>query len=226
MFECFFFFSIRSSACWSWVGEVLNSWLTTNAIFYRHDLLSLQSTKTFWFSEDSTKALAAWGAKNPRGCTSARFQHMKTKQMFVVFNVHLDFPCAKARHHSIPILLAEIGGNKEEVIVIGDFNNWPEEKEGDTPLEELIPKGQKASEILQMKEAGFVDTYHHGETPTFNGFRSTGYGPKIDFIWIAAKSVYRVHGETKVDDFHDENGHFPSDHFPVYTDFIRSSSKE
>ena len=64
------------------------------------------------------------------------------------------------------------------------------------------------------------------ETPTFNGFRSAGYGPKIDFIWITATSVYRVDGETKVDDFHDENGHFPSDHFPVYTDFIRSPSKE
>ena len=197
--------------------------MTINAIFYRHDLFSLKSTKTFWFNEDITKANAAWGAKYPRGCTRAHFEHMTTKQSFIIFNCHLDFPSENARHHSIPILLSEIGNDRQQVIVTGDFNNWPEQTDGDTPLEELIPKGQRASEILQMKQAGFVDTYQHGETPTFNGFRSTGYGPKIDFIWITLNSVYQVQGETKVDEFHDENGFFPSDHFPVYTDLIRCS---
>ena len=120
------------------------------------------------------------------------------------------------------MLLSEIEKNYKlnEVIVTGDFNNWPEEVEGTTPVEELIRLGQKASEIEQMKKAGFIDTYQHDQTPTFNGYRSAGYGPKIDFVWITLNSIYRIQGETKVDDYHDQDGFFPSDHFPVYADLI------
>ena len=112
------------------------------------------------------------------------------------------------------------GDEIDKVIVTGDFNNWPEDTEGETPADKLVLLGQNAPEIKQMKEAGFVDSYQHGETPSFNGFRKSGYGPKIDFVWISSKSVFRVEGETKVDDYHDQDGFFPSDHFPVYADLV------
>ncbi|CAF1432130.1 unnamed protein product [Rotaria magnacalcarata] len=213
----------ESSQLWSWVGEELNEYRIINAIFYRHDILSLVSTRTFWFNEHPTTIGAAWGAKHSRGCTRGQFEHRTTKQPFIIYNIHIDYPSQEARHHSIPVLLSQIKENddhNDKVIVTGDFNNWPEEIEGVTPIDELIRLGQKASEIEQMKEAGFIDTYQHGETPTFNGFRAVGYGPKIDFIWISSNSVYRVEGETKVDDYHDGDGFFPSDHFPVYADLI------
>ncbi|CAF0930980.1 unnamed protein product [Rotaria sordida] len=213
----------ESTKCWSWIGEELDEWYITNAIFYRHDQFSLISTKTFWFNEHPSTIGSAWNTKYPRGCTCAQFQHIITKQPFIIYNVHLDFPSQKSRHHSIPILLSQIkenGDHIDKVIVIGDFNNWPEQVDGETPVDKLILLGQQASEIEQMKKAGFIDTYQHGETPTFNGFRLAGYGPKIDFIWISLNSVYRVEGETKVDDYHDKDGFFPSDHFPVYTDLI------
>ncbi len=216
----------RSSQKWSWVGEELEHWHTINAIFYRHDLFSLISTKTFWFNEHPSEHGAAWGAKHSRGCTRAHFELTSTKQPFIVYNVHIDFPSQNARDHSIPVLLSQIkenGDHIDKVIVIGDFNNWPEEIEGETPADELVLLGQKAPEIQQMKQAGFIDTYQHGEKPTFNGFRKAGYGPKIDFIWISSNSVYRIDGETKIDEYHDQNGFFPSDHFPVYTDLINTS---
>jgi len=216
----------RSSQCWSWVGEELEDWHTIDAIFYRHDLLSLISTKTFWFNEHPSEQGPAWGAKYSRGCTHAHFKHKLTQHPFIIYNLHIDFPSQNARHHSIPVLLSQIkenGDHVDQVIVTGDFNNWPEQNDGDIPVDELILLGQKASEIRQMKQAGFIDTYQYGETPSFNGFRSTGYGPKIDFVWISSNSVYRVKGETKVDDYHDNNGFFPSDHFPVYADLIYTS---
>ncbi len=203
----------------------MDEWQTINAIFFRHDLLSVISTKTFWFNEHPSITGAAWGAKHPRGCTRAHFVHQITQHPYIIFNLHLDFPSQNARHQSIPVLLSQINmeDNVDRVIVTGDFNNWPEQNDGDTPVDELILLGQKASEIQQMKQAGFVDTYQHGETPSFNGFRSAGYGPKIDFVWISSNSVYRVEGETKVDDYHDKDGFFPSDHFPVYADLIHTS---
>ncbi|CAF2096333.1 unnamed protein product [Rotaria magnacalcarata] len=215
-----------SSKCWSWIGEKLDDWRKINAIFYRHDLFSLISTTTFWYNEHPDTSGAAWGANSPRGCTRGQFEHIATKQPFIIYNTHLDYPCQNARHHSIPVLLSQIkenGDYNDKVIVTGDFNNWPETTDGDTSIGELIRLGQKASEIEQMKAASFVDTYQHGETPTFNGFRTVGYGPKIDFIWISSNSVYRVEGETKVDDYHDDDGYFPSDHFPVYADLIYTS---
>ena len=222
----FFFLSnqstyIRSSQCWSFVGESFDQWQTINAIFYRHDLFSLLLTKTFWFNEHPSQAGPAWGAKSSRACTRAHFEHKITHHPYIIYNLHIDYPSQNARHHSIPVLLSQIQRNNDhidKVIVLGDFNNWPEEVEGETPPDELTLLGQQASEIQQMKQAGFVDTYQHGEASTFNGFRSAGYGPKIDFIWISSNSVYRVAGETKVDDYHDEQGFFPSDHFPVYSD--------
>ena len=212
-----------SSPRWSWVGGPIDEWDTTNAIFYRHDLLSLISHTTFWFNEHPSQPGAAWGAKHPRGCTRAHFQHTATQRPFTVYNVHLDFPSQEARDQSIPVLLSQMKSEGDEidmVIVTGDFNNWPELTEGETPVAELTRLGQNASEIGRMKAAGFVDSYQHGETPSFNGFRSAGYGPKIDFIWISSNSVFRVEGETKVDDYHDQDGFFPSDHFPVYADLI------
>jgi endonuclease/exonuclease/phosphatase family metal-dependent hydrolase len=223
MIERTFIMYYRSSKCWSWVGEELEGWHTINAIFYRHDLLSLVSTKTFWFNEHPSEHGAAWGARHSRGCTRAQFEHIITKQSFIIYNAHFDFPSQDARHHSIPILLSQIkdnGDHVDKVIVTGDFNNWPEETEGETPADELTLLGQKAPEIQQMKQAGFIDTYQHGETPSFYGFRKYGYGPKIDFVWISSNGVYRVEGETKVDNYHDKDGFFPSDHFPVYADLI------
>ena len=204
----------------------MNAENTTNAIFYRHDQLKLIATKTFWFHENPEQASAAWGAKNPRGCTRAEFEHLETRKSFVIYNLHLDYPSQEARKHSIPILLSQIkenGDTIDRIIITGDFNNWPEDVEGETPLEDLIAMGQSAPEIEQMKKAGFVDTYQHGATSTFNGFRKAGYGPKIDFIWISSNSVYRVEGETKVDEYHDEHGFYPSDHFPVYADLVHFS---
>ncbi|CAF0745656.1 unnamed protein product [Adineta steineri] len=216
----------ETTQCWSWVGEEFDHWRIANAIFYRHDIFSLISTKTFFFNEHPSTSGSAWGAKHSRAGVYAHFQHKITQHPFIIYNIHIDYPSKKARHHSIPVLLSQIKENNDHydnVIITGDFNNWPEDVEGDKPIDELIVLGQKASEILQMKEAGFVDTYKHGETPTFNGFRSAGYGPKIDFIWISSNSVYRVEGETKVDTYHDKNGFFPSDHFPVYADLIHTS---
>ncbi|CAF1555475.1 unnamed protein product [Adineta steineri] len=216
----------ESSSCWSYVGEEITQWRTINAIFYRHDILSLISTNTFWFNEHPLTFGAAWGAIGSRGCTRAHFQHKLTGHPFIIYNLHLDYPSQNARHHSIPVLLSQINQSDNQidnVIVIGDFNNWPEKIAGEIPVDELILLGQKASEIQQMKQAGFVDTYQHGEIPSFNGFQSTGYGPKIDFVWISSNSIYRVEGETKIDEFHDNNGSFPSDHFPVYADLVHIS---
>lgn len=206
---------------WSWIGKQADEFHAINAIFYRQDLFSLIKSETFWFNESRLKPGPAWGARYSCACTWAHLQSILTKQSWIVFNVHLDYPSQNARHHSIPVLLSEIEKNFrfDRVIITGDFNSWPEEVEGTTPVEQLIQLAQKASEIQQMKQAGFVDTYQHGERPTFNGFRSAGYGPKIDFIWTHSSSIYSIEGETKIDDYHDEHGFFPSDHFPIYTDF-------
>lgn len=226
-YKIFFYLLIyfRISKCWSWIGKEADELHAINAIFYRHDLLSLISTETFWFNENRTKSGPAWGARHSCACTWAHLEHIKTKQSFIIYNLHLDYPSANARHHSIPVLLSEINKNfhLNQVIITGDFNNWPEEVEGTTPVEELIRLAQVASEIQQMKKANFIDTYQHGEKPTFNGYRSAGYGPKIDFVWIRSNGNYLVQGETKIDDYHDEDGFFPSDHFPVYADLISIS---
>jgi hypothetical protein len=93
------------------VGNEADELHAINAIFYRHDLLSLISTKTFWFNEHPTTAGPAWGARTSCACTWAHLEYITTKQPFIIYNVHLDYPSQNARHHSIPVLLSEINQN-------------------------------------------------------------------------------------------------------------------
>ncbi|CAF1392044.1 unnamed protein product [Didymodactylos carnosus] len=216
--------TLKDSNKWKMIGKIIDDHETINAIFYRADEFDYKKTGTFWFNEHPEEAGAAWGAKNSKGCTWAEFFNIKNHdEKFVHYNLHLEWPRPLARKNSIPILLQYIEKqhpNEQNLIVTGDFNNWPEEVEGIIPTDELIQLGEICPEVIQMKEANFVDTFlvanpNSPNVPTFNGFRKEGYGPKIDFVYIK-KDTFHVKNAAVCE--YQENENFPSDHFAVYAD--------
>ena len=212
---------------WVYVGEPFDEWNTANAIFFRSDLFELVRTDTFWLNENPREMSRGWGAPSLRACTWVELRDKRSGKRLFLYNVHLDFVCAEARFRSILLLFESIQQevlersqlSLSDVLFAGDFNCWPEEVEGSTPMEILVPLGKNAPEILLMKEAGFIDTCFSLPSenfPTLNNYLAEPLGPKIDFIWCQDEGSFRVNAGGV--SLYQENGQFSSDHCPVYAD--------
>jgi endonuclease/exonuclease/phosphatase family metal-dependent hydrolase len=180
-----------------------------SAIFYDSTRLKLLHTQTFWLSEQpDVPGSKSWDAAITRIVTWARFKDRKTKKKFFVFNTHFDHIGKTARAESAKIILQkvkEIAG-KKPVIVTGDFNSEP----GDDPYK-IITDNNNAERLTDSKTV--CVTPHYGPTGTFNSFKSkeTSNDP-IDYIFVKNKIRVLKHATLS----QSWQGHFSSDHFPVF----------
>ena len=175
-------------------------------ILYRGDRFRIAEHGTFWFSDTpGVPGSKSWGNSIPRICTWARFIEKSTGKGFYVYNVHLDHISQPSRVQSTRLLARRIAGRRHEdaPVVTGDFN-----------------AGEDNPAILHLKDSrkgpGLVDTFRvvHRDAKqvgTFNGFAGKTSGAKIDFIfvppWVDVKSAAILHDN--------DNGRYPSDHFPI-----------
>jgi len=184
-----------------------------SVILYRMARLKPVESGTFWFSSTPEKAGSRdWGATLPRICTWARFHDERDGVGFYAYNVHLDHQSQQSREKSVALLRERIAARKhaDPVIVTGDFN-----------ADEQNPAIRAMNEPLATTpgDAGgltLVDTFRvlHADAVdvgTFNSFKGTTTGGKIDFVFVPRgtdvleSSIIRDH----------RNGRYPSDHFPV-----------
>lgn len=180
-----------------------------SAIFYDTTRLKLLHTETFWLSEQpNVPGSKSWDAAITRVVTWAELRDRKTKKRLFVFNTHFDHKGETARAESAKIILKkvkEIAG-KKPVIVTGDFNSTP----NDDPYKIITDTGNP----YRLTDSKTVCvTPHYGPTGTFNDFKSkeTSNDP-IDYIFIRGK--VRVLKHTTLSQ--SWQGHFSSDHFPVF----------
>ena len=180
-----------------------------SAIFYDTTRLKLLHTETFWLSEQpNVPGSKSWDAAITRIVTWAEFKDRKTKKKFFVFNTHFDHIGKKARAESARIILEkakEIAG-KKLVIVTGDFNSTP----SDDPYK-IITDVNNPDKLTDSKTV--CVTPHYGPTGTFNDFKSkeTSNEP-IDYIFVKGKVRVLKHATLS----QSWQGHFSSDHFPVF----------
>jgi endonuclease/exonuclease/phosphatase family metal-dependent hydrolase len=180
-----------------------------SAIFYDTTRLQLLQSQTFWLSEQPTvPGSKGWDAAITRIVTWAKFKDRKTKKQFYAFNTHFDHMGKVARRESARLLLKkvkEIAGYYP-VVVTGDFNSKP----SDEPIQ-VITDTNNTDHLIDSKSISA--TAHYGPTGTFNGFQSKEVdGDPIDYIFL--KNGGRV---VKHATFSQSwNGHFSSDHFPVF----------
>lgn len=180
------------------------------AVFYRKDLFDTIQTSTFWCSPTPSQPGLGWDAACNRIVTWGKFKEKKSKQMFYLFNTHLDHLGKTARRESAVLLKKSIDEitKKEPVIITGDFNSKPP----DEPYQTIVGAASRRK---------FMDTRHlsrdphHGPEGTFNGFNIRDYADEpIDYIFVS-EGVSVMNHATLTDSFH---GRFPSDHFPVITE--------
>jgi endonuclease/exonuclease/phosphatase family metal-dependent hydrolase len=177
-------------------------------IFFKKDKFKLLEQNTFWLSETPEIISKGWDAALNRICTYALLKENKTKQIFWIFNTHLDHQGEIARTKGIALILYKIkmlNTQNYPVIFMGDFNSEPTE-ERIINLKKLMIDSQEISE-----ENPF------GPTGTFNGFKHIeAVTKRIDYIFLSKKSNFKVYKYAVLSDSKDLK--YPSDHLPVYVE--------
>jgi endonuclease/exonuclease/phosphatase family metal-dependent hydrolase len=177
-------------------------------IFFKKDKFKLLEQNTFWLSETPEIISKGWDAALNRICTYALLKENKTKQIFWIFNTHLDHQGEIARTKGIELILYKIkmlNTQNYPIIFMGDFNSEPTE-ERIINLKKLMIDSQEISE-----ENPF------GPTGTFNGFKHIeAVTKRIDYIFLSKESNFKVYKYAVLSDSKDLK--YPSDHLPVYVE--------
>ena len=207
------------------IGVGRNDGLTSgeySAILYLRNRYEVIEQGTFWFSDAPEVAGSMnWGNQITRICTWARMADRLDDSTFYIYNLHLDHRSQESRERSVELLAERIRDrtHPDPVIVTGDFNAGEE----NPAIRYLKGEIQRASvEAAPMDDRivpdspALTDTFRllHPEATdvgTFNGFRGTVEGEKIDYILVSTGwDVLKAEiVQTS------QNGRYPSDHFPV-----------
>jgi endonuclease/exonuclease/phosphatase family metal-dependent hydrolase len=178
------------------------------AIFYKKEKFSVKESNTFWLSETPTEISKGWDAAYNRVCTYALFKDSKTKQLFWVFNTHLDHIGEVARTKGIQLILSkikELNAKKYPVIFMGDFNSEPNE-DRIIALKKVMDDTREVAEEKPFGPSGTFNNFIHNEPVT----------KLIDYIFIDKNSIFKVKKYAVLSD--SKNLRYPSDHLPVYVE--------
>lgn len=177
-------------------------------IFYKKERFTVKESNTFWLSETPNTISKGWDAAYNRVCTYALFKDLKAKQLFWVFNTHLDHIGEQARTKGIELILSkikEVNTKNYPVILMGDLNSEPQE---DRIL--LLKKAMDDARAVSIDKP-------FGPSGTFNNFKHNEPVTRlIDYIFISKNSVFKVKKYAVLSDSKDLK--YPSDHLPVYVE--------
>ncbi len=173
-----------------------------SALLFDRRRFDLMAAGTFWLSNTpEVRGSHTWGNELPRICTWARLVDRTTGQTLHVLNTHWDHQSQPARVRSgqqIAEFLSALPP-EEPVIVMGDFNVGTDNE------------AREPFDSQGLQESYFSLHPSRENVGTFNGFKGTTSGEKIDAIYVndrwevLAAAIVRTERE----------GRFPSDHFPV-----------
>jgi len=173
-------------------------------VFYKKDRLRLLESGNFWLSETpEAPGSMSWDVSLPRMVTWGLFEIQAGGRRFYFYNTH--FPHrqqdAGARLRCAQLIAERISRLPKDVplLMTGDFN---------------APAGGEVYKVFaaQLKEAWETAARRSGPEGTLSGFRGLTRGPRID--WIFYRGPFKVlEAETVT---RNQNGRYPSDHYPVF----------
>jgi endonuclease/exonuclease/phosphatase family metal-dependent hydrolase len=174
-------------------------------IYYKKNRFKVLESNTFWLSETPNLVSRGWDAACNRVCTYGLFKDLKTKQIFWVFNIHLDHIGEQARIKGVQLVLSkmkELNTKKYPAFLMGDFNSEP-----NTPqISEIKKVMDDTRDISQEKPfgpAGTFNNFNHNQPVTL----------LIDYIFISKNSKLKIKKHAVLSDSKDLK--YPSDHLPV-----------
>lgn len=178
-------------------------------VAFRKDRFQLISMDTFWMSETPEVPGSRYEIQSfcPRTCTTLFLQDLKSNRFYYVINTHLDHEASEARVLGMQQILKHMkaveeakqraGYGKVEMILMGDFNAYPD-----------------AKEIRMMSEEGRLSDLTSDINGTFHDYGRMQPAEKIDYIVVTdgvTCSECTMWTEC-------EAGVYLSDHYPVCVD--------
>ncbi len=188
-------------------GQRKGEW---SLIAFRKDRFDLLDGGTFWLSDKpDVPGSIGWDAKLTRICSWARLKDKANGKEFVFANTHYDHVGHLARENSSRLIMKTLPklSQGNPIIMTGDFNT----KENDPPYQTIMHP-------TEPDMAHFIDSFrevHPNRSPdesSFNGFKGTVHGLRIDFI-LHTPELHAL--SATIDRTQSPEGRFPSDHYPV-----------
>lgn len=173
-------------------------------VFYRKDRLALKDSGNFWLSDTPDKpGSITWGHPYPRMVTWALFEDKRSGRQFYYYNTHLPYQeqDEPARVKGAKEILARLSAlpAKLPFILTGDLNT-----DASSPTYALLTQALTDTRAVAPKVDGPEKTFHNFTgTPT----------ERIDFIM--ERGFTPTHFATLTTQ---QDGRYPSDHFPVEAD--------
>lgn len=176
-----------------------------SSVMFKRDRFEMVRGGTFWLSETPDEAGSkGWDGVFPRVCTWVELRDRKSDgRTLFYFNTHWDHKGAKAREESAKLMrrkVDELAGDKP-VIITGDFNAPQNTK----PYTTLL--GDKFTEA-------FLDAHPRPTTQDYTFHSFTGHNThavRIDWVLRSKDFITKSAAINRTN----ENGRYPSDHFPV-----------
>lgn len=180
-----------------------------SAILLKNEDVTVSFDKTFWLSKHPERmGSRAYYAFFPRVCTVCEAYVKEYGRKIRVFNTHFDHVCGMARNLSVRIILEYMHRlNQEEklpTILMGDLNACPDSR----PIRVLSENLHNYPDIHLTNVWSFVDNADSG---SYHGFKGKLNGRRIDYIFISDEFTV---DEAYVDRTN-EDGRYPSDHYPL-----------
>jgi endonuclease/exonuclease/phosphatase family metal-dependent hydrolase len=177
-------------------------------VFYKTDKFYPVESGNFWLSETPTvPASESWNVSLPRMVTWVRFRQADGEE-FWFYNTHFPHRAedGAARFEASKVIAADIAArvpSDARVILIGDFNSA-----ADSDVHELLTK--------DLQDAWLTAPSKKGTETTSSRWTGQTEGRRID--WILYRGSLRPLSAETVN--FQRRGRYPSDHYPVYTEFV------
>ncbi|MFW5788902.1 MAG: endonuclease/exonuclease/phosphatase family protein, partial [Spirochaetota bacterium] len=186
------------------------------AIYYRRPRFELVSADTMWLSDTpEVPGSLGWGAGLARIVTHGRVRDAHTRREWSLINTHFHWGEEVTRKSTDILceLLADVPA-ATAVILTGDFNLPPSSPEHERLTTVALAGGRRLVDACSAADGCDEDV------GTFHAFVGS---PEQRIDWILVSSDAKVTGARVVRD--EEDGRYPSDHFPVVADVHPGASR-
>ena len=184
----------------AWIGERMYP-----TFFLKRGRFELMKSEDIWLSETPDVAGSrSFGSKFPRLMTWIKLQPVGSRNDIWLVNTHLDHMKAESRLGQIKVLASQVKrfwNTADPLFILGDFNDGPESAVRSELMRQLPL--QDSWKLFHSEE----ETTHHA----FNG--ELPNGQRID--WILVDQRIKVLSSEL--DKSNNDGRYPTDHFPVVT---------
>lgn len=181
-----------------------------SALFYRRDRFELLDAGHFWLSETpDVPGSRSWDSACVRLCSWVKLRDRRAGGATLLYlNTHWDHLSEEARLESARLMRTRLEALDPSlpVIVTGDFNTTE-----DRPPYDLLVLQSGARGRLLFDSFRELHPEPGADEGTFNDFGRASTEERIDWI---LHSAHFVPLRAEIDRL-SENGHYPSDHYPV-----------